>query len=153
MILSNFDAGFEPLSAKHAALSARAEAIIDAYVDGTLDHPSYAVIGTFGAGKTQFLFSVVKEALRQGLLPMYFLAEDLFAEIIKSDAAYTQGDLDDIVMKRIGRASKLLSAVTRRNGLAILAACQATSGFGPIPTWAIKPKERHWAKSSRAHHS
>src|SRR5215472_5275682 len=111
MILPNFDAEFQPLSAKHAALSARAQAIIQRYASGTLDHPSYAVIGTFGAGKTQFLFAVFRESLRQGLLPMYFLAEDLFAEIIKSDLPYTQGDLDDMVMEKIERASALLCAI------------------------------------------
>ena len=91
MILPKFDTVFKPLSAKHTALSARAQVIVHSYAEGTLDHPSYAVIGTFGAGKTQFLFSVFKESLRQGLLPMYFLAEDLFAEIVKSNVPYTQG--------------------------------------------------------------
>lgn len=109
MILPRLEAGFQPLSLKHATLSARAQAIIRRYLEGTLEHPSYAVIGTFGAGKTQFLFSLFGEALQQRMLPLYFLAEDLFAEVIKSDVSFTQGDLDKLVVGKIERVSTLLS--------------------------------------------
>ena len=46
-------------------------------------------------------------------MPLYFLAEDLFVEIIKSDQVYTQGDLERLAHGKIEKCKSLLFPGTR----------------------------------------
>jgi hypothetical protein len=71
------------------------------YASDKLDHLSYALIGTFGAGKTQLLFHVFKKAKNSGLLPLYCLAEDIFREVITKDQTVTPGDLYLLVEEKV----------------------------------------------------
>ena len=109
MILAQYDIDFQPLSRQHEDLIRKADDILDAYRLGRQPHPTYAVIGTFGAGKTQFLYSLARRAIRQGLLPLLFLAEDLFSEIIRTETVFTQGDVATLVESKIKRAIAALS--------------------------------------------
>ena len=60
--------------------------------DRALKYMAYAVLGTYGVGKTQFLYHIHRCALTNGILPLYFLAEDLFREIItEKDRTWTKG--------------------------------------------------------------
>ena len=49
-------------------------------------------------------------ALERGLLPIYILAEDLFAEVIRTEEVYTQGDVAQLVARKIEQVCQLISA-------------------------------------------
>jgi hypothetical protein len=102
-ILADYSADFQPLSDQHVVLLRRASEILDAYRSGALIDLTYAAIGTFGAGKTQFLYWLHRKSLDQGLVPILILAEDLFAEIIRKDRTFTQGDVAALVHDKVSR--------------------------------------------------
>src|SRR6266567_403657 len=100
-IFANYDSEFQPLSHAHERLLARASQLLRAYSAGETLHPSYAVIGTFGAGKTQFLYWLHRQALELNAVPILFLAEDLFNEIIRGEKPFTQGDVAALVTEKV----------------------------------------------------
>ena len=69
MILADYSNDFHALSSRHEALIKRAADVLDAYQRGDAQHPTYAVIGTFGAGKTQFLYHLARQALGRAYIP------------------------------------------------------------------------------------
>ena len=108
MIIAQYDSDFRPLSKRHESLIKTAEDTLSQYASGTPKHHSWAVIGTFGVGKTQFLFHLFRESLSRGLVPLLFLAEDLFSEIIREDRVFTQGDVAALVEGKISKVLELL---------------------------------------------
>jgi len=108
MVFAQLETTWESLSDRHQVLDHHVRKLIDEYVQGSLARKSYAVLGTFGAGKTQFLFNVFNAALSRGLVPLYFLAEDLFSEAIRGDEVTTPGDLDALVNRKLEKAVTLL---------------------------------------------
>src|SRR5207249_678155 len=64
---------------------------------------AYAVVGTFGSGKTQLLFHVYRRALAIGILPIYVLAEHLFEEILHNatERVWLPSELTGLVRDRI----------------------------------------------------
>ncbi|MCX5676479.1 MAG: ATP-binding protein [Planctomycetota bacterium] len=109
MILADYGSDFRALSLRHEALIKRAADLLDAYQRGEAQHPTYAVIGTFGAGKTQFLYHLARQALERGLIPLLFLAEDVFSEVIRTEAVFTQGDVATLVERKATEAVEALS--------------------------------------------
>lgn len=100
-IIAGYDTEWEHLSERHENLDKQINALLKEYSDapnGDLIW-SYVVIGTFGAGKTQLLYYIFKRSIENGLLPIYFLAEDLFREIInkKEDETWLPGSLNTLV--------------------------------------------------------
>ena len=81
---------------------------------------SYSIIGTFGAGKTQLLYHLHDIALKNGLLPLFFNAEDLFRVILTGDNVVTPGDLFVIIKSKIGELKEAISAGDRIRVRAIL---------------------------------
>ena len=103
MILAEYKADFQPLSLDHERLIQCTDDILNQYTHNVTIHPTYAVIGTFGAGKTQFLYNLHRKSLGVGLLPIFILAEDLFSEIIRTDTTFTQGDVATLVNEKVRR--------------------------------------------------
>jgi hypothetical protein len=101
MILASYGADFKPLSRRHEALIDRVARLVESFSRGEPCHPTYATIGTFGAGKTQFLYWLHRKALESGLIPVLVLAEDLFAEVIRGDKQFTQGDVALLVKRTV----------------------------------------------------
>ena len=93
MILADYGADFRALSLRHEQLIKKCQELPNAYQHGKAQHPTYAVIGTFGAGKTQALCHLALRAMERGLAPLLFLAEDLFYDTIRTDTdtVFTQG--------------------------------------------------------------
>ncbi len=109
MVLATYGTEWKPLSSKHEELENKVRQFLADYSEGKLDHLAYAAIGTFGAGKTQFLYHIFKCAVDQGLLPLYVIAEDLFAEIIKTDRDYTPGELAKLIEEKAEEVKQTLS--------------------------------------------
>ncbi|MEX2287746.1 MAG: hypothetical protein WD648_11695 [Planctomycetaceae bacterium] len=112
MVFATFDREFQPLSDRHERLIAESDGLLKSYADGDLEHPTYVVIGTFGAGKTQFLYRIFRTALDLNLLPVLFLAEDLLTDVIRTDSVYTQGDVANLVEKKLQVVTQILQSRT-----------------------------------------
>jgi len=100
-IIAGYDTEWEHLSERHEILDKQINTLLTEYSKSSDTDLvwSHAVIGTFGAGKTQLLYYIFKKSLGIGLLPAYFLAEDLFQEIInkKEDDNWVAGSLNTLV--------------------------------------------------------
>lgn len=101
MVIASYKTTWQPLSADHKKIEDKISNIVSDYADKQLGHFSYAIIGTFGAGKTQLLYHIHQLALNKKLLPLYFVAEDLFRDAITSDKTITPGDIFSMVQKKI----------------------------------------------------
>lgn len=112
-ILADYEAEWEHLSKPHEDVEKRIETILNQYSQAPNSEFkwSYAVIGTFGAGKTQLLYHIFKKSVERGLLPLYFVAEDLFREIISKDTGQTwfPGTLNALVAEKVERARDSLT--------------------------------------------
>jgi len=91
MVLPSYHTKWQPYSDGHEELERRIESILGTFEKDPrqIDPWAYAVVGTFGAGKTQLLLHIFKAALDHGLLPLFFLAEDLFLDIVSDSSATT----------------------------------------------------------------
>src|SRR5574341_1273688 len=102
MVIAAYEINWEHLSKDHEKIDDGLSKIINDYAVNQLKHFSYAVIGTFGVGKTQLLYHIHKNAKNNGLLPLYFIAEDLFREVInKETKVFTPGDICTLVDKKV----------------------------------------------------
>jgi hypothetical protein len=115
VILAHYDIDFHPLSTRHEDLIRKADELLDTYCHEQPLHPTYAVIGTFGAGKTQFLYYLARKAIERGLLPLLFLAEDLFSEVVRGSKVFTQGDVAALVENKMNEAIAALSVGSTSN--------------------------------------
>ena len=70
MILADYKADFHALSLRHEALLKRGEDLLDTHQRGEAQHPTYVVIGTFGAGKKQFLHHLDRQAMERRLVSL-----------------------------------------------------------------------------------
>jgi hypothetical protein len=110
MVIAKYGADWQYLSDEHEEIARLLGEMLDDYGNGQLDHLSYAVIGTFGVGKTQFLFHIFKTAKEKGLLPLYWIAEDLFREVITSSSeTATPGDIYQLIEQKVENLKKALS--------------------------------------------
>lgn len=104
---------WEHFSRSHEELEKKVDGVLEQYAatPGPEFVWSHVVVGTFGAGKTQFLFHVFNKALEKGLLPLYFLAEDLFGEIIRGEVetAWLPGNVADLVAEKVSKAKDSIS--------------------------------------------
>jgi len=112
VVVASYKTVWQPLSADHEKIAKKISDIVIDYADGRLGHFSYAVIGTFGAGKTQLLYRIHQIALEHKLLPLYFFAEDLFRDILAlpDGKSATPGEIFSIVQGRIDEAQRAISA-------------------------------------------
>lgn len=106
--LPSYENQWRPLSAGHVDLDNEIQSILSQFKlgDPALKFGSWAVVGTFGAGKTQCLYHIFRGALTAGLIPMYVLAENLFSEILtsKSDQVWLPGDVAQLVKRKVQRS-------------------------------------------------
>lgn len=100
-VLPDYDGRWKHLSVDHEEVDKEVQQVLDNYVTGSVEDLAHAVIGTYGAGKTQFLYHIHKSALKRGIVPLYFLAEDLFQDIISGDRDWTPGDLYSSVEEKV----------------------------------------------------
>ena len=101
------------LSDKHKELEDKLDKILKEYSESPNSNWPYwtnAVIGVFGAGKTQFLYHVFKKSLQKGFLPLYFIAEDLFGDIFNiGKENRTPGKLSEIASRKIENAKNAIA--------------------------------------------
>jgi len=106
-IIAGYDTEWEHLSERHEILDKQINAILTEYSESSDSDLvwSHAIIGTFGAGKTQLLYYIFKKSLENGLLPVYFLAEDLFQEILnrKDGDNWVAGSLNTLVNDKMNQ--------------------------------------------------
>lgn len=100
-IIASYSSTWEPLSEKHHYLEKELGDILTRFKKGKIEAEetlSYAIIGTFGAGKTQLLYHLAKRSIEEGLLPIFFRrAQDIFDEIIKNEnKLWTQKELKKV---------------------------------------------------------
>ena len=105
--LPSYESEWQPLSVGHVDLTQRLVGILDG-ITGNGPQPvfaAWAVIGTFGAGKTQLLYHIFGMALSRGLLPIYVFAEDLFREVLTNGAQrqWLPGDVAALADDKLGR--------------------------------------------------
>jgi len=112
--LAIYRSKWEHLSKRHEDIESRLAGVLDEYADSPgQDFPwSYAVIGTFGAGKTQLLCHICRLSLERGLAPLYFVAEDLFQEVVATadDRVWLPASLDDLILEKVRKARESLAA-------------------------------------------
>jgi hypothetical protein len=112
-VLPSYDIPWLPYSSQHNDLAKSIEHVLDDHANRISSRSlAYAVVGTFGAGKTQFLFHVYKRALAKGLAPLYLLAEDVFAEILTdtSERVWLPSHLASLVRERLSSFNQALAA-------------------------------------------
>ncbi len=114
MVIAKYETSWQHLSKDHEKIDSKLSKILGDYATDQLEHLAYAVIGTFGVGKTQFLYNIHKCAKDKGLLPLFFIAEDLFREAINANnKIITPGDIFTLVK---GKVERLKEALFRKNG-------------------------------------
>ena len=115
MALARYDIAWKHLSDRHKEIDDWLVRMLDEYAKNRTEHFAYAIIGTFGSGKTQLLYYIHKCVKEKEMLPLYFIAEDLFKEVLKSreifaqDRIFTPGDLYNLIEEKINQLKKALS--------------------------------------------
>ena len=112
MIVANYETKWEPLSKGHENIDREIQRILENYKnEGSIESFAYAILGTYGIGKTQLLYQIHKYSIEKEIIPLYFLAEDLFREIIKEteDHQWTPGEVYSLVEKKIDEIRKCLN--------------------------------------------
>lgn len=110
MLVADYERNWEYLSRNHETKDKEIRQILDNYRSNkSLRYVSYAVLGTYGVGKTHFLYHIHKRAIENGIVPLYFLAEDLFREIITDrNRTWTPGDLYGLIEGKIKQITSLI---------------------------------------------
>jgi hypothetical protein len=114
LVIAKYEASWQYLSVKHEGIDKKLSKLLDDYSNDRAEHLSFAIIGTFGSGKTQLLYSIHRSALEKGILPLYFVAEDLFKKVLKAkntdeNEIFAPGDLYELVEEKIVQLKKALS--------------------------------------------
>jgi len=110
MVIASYKVNWQHLSREHEEIANKLSKMLNEYADEQLEHLAYAVIGTFGVGKTQLLYEILKRAKDKGLLPLYFIAEDLFREVISTkNEVITPGDMHTLIDEKVKNLKKALS--------------------------------------------
>src|SRR4030043_1954312 len=109
MIVADYDKKWEPLSNEHKKKDEELQQLLDKYATGSLEDLAYAIIGTYGVGKTQLLFQVHKYAIERNIIPLYFLAEDLFKEVVENTVTCTPGNVYKLIEKKVSSVRENLS--------------------------------------------
>ncbi len=113
MIVANYDRSWGYLSHEHRRLDEEVQQLLNNYATGLLEDLAYAIIGTYGVGKTQFLYHVHQCALKRDIVPLYFLAEDLFREVITDDGeAWLPGTVYSLIE---GKISQVLDGLSNKD--------------------------------------
>jgi len=109
MIVANYDEKWGYLSEEHKKKDGEIRHLLDDYAAGSLDDLAYAIIGTYGVGKTQLLFQVHKYAIERNIIPLYFLAEDLFKEVVENKVTCTPGNIYKLIEEKVSSVIENLS--------------------------------------------
>lgn len=110
MVIARYVLDWQYLSKEHEKIDVKLAQILNDYARDQLQDHAWTVIGTFGVGKTQLLYHVFKCAKAKGLLPLFFIAEDLFREVIGTkDKVFTPGDVYTLMMEKVQSLIKALS--------------------------------------------
>jgi DNA replication protein DnaC len=96
-IFADINQKWEPLSDGHEKLVSNLNNILETFLQGEEIHPSYLITGVFGAGKTLFLYHILKESLNKGMLPIFVLAGDLFERISAKNDGEVMEELNRVV--------------------------------------------------------
>jgi hypothetical protein len=111
MALADYVRKWEHLSKEHGVADRQVREILDNYSSSkALKYLAYAILGTYGAGKTQFLYHIHGYAIQRNIIPLYCIAEDLLREILAEGRPWTPGHLYSVVEGKLSRAIELLSA-------------------------------------------
>lgn len=120
-IIAAYETEWQNLSKDHERIKSKISEILESYSEKNLDYFSYAVIGTFGVGKTQLLYHIHKTAQDIGLLPLYTIAEDLFREVItEENGFFTPGDLFALLKEKVTKVTETLKEKQYEKAMEIL---------------------------------
>jgi hypothetical protein len=110
MPVADYNREWEHLSIEHETKHFEVKEILSSYIGNKpLKYMAYAILGTYGVGKTQFLYHVHKLAIEKGVIPLYFLAEDLFREVITENQTWTPGNVYNLIEDKISKLKEFLS--------------------------------------------
>lgn len=109
MIVADYDRKWEPLSNEHKKKDEEIQQLLDRYATGALEDLAYAIIGTYGVGKTQFLFQIHKYAIERNMIPLYFLAGDLFKEVVENNVTCTPGNVYTLIEDKVSLVRECIS--------------------------------------------
>ena len=109
MIVADYDEKWGYLSDEHEKKDEEIRQVLDEYATGSLDDLAYAIIGTYGVGKTQFLYQIHKYAIERNITPLYFLAGDLFKEIVENSVTCTPGNVYKLIEDKVSLVREYLS--------------------------------------------
>lgn len=109
MIVADYDKKWGPLSNEHKKKDEEIQQLLDKYTTGSLEDWAYAIIGTYGVGKTQLLFQIHKYAVERNIIPLYFLAEDLFKEVVENNVTCTPGNVYKLIEDKVSLVRGYLS--------------------------------------------
>ena len=109
MIVPDYDKKWGHLSDEHEKKDEEIQQLLDKYATGSLEDLAYAIIGTYGVGKTHLLYQIHKYALERNIIPLYFFAEDLFREVITDKETWTPGTVYSLIENKISRIREYLS--------------------------------------------
>lgn len=110
MLVADYNTKWEYLSKEHEIKDKEVQEILDyCRDDKPLKYLAYAVLGTYGVGKTQFLYHIHRCSIEREIIPLYFLAEDLFREVIKEDRLWTSGEVYSLIENKITKIKEYLS--------------------------------------------
>lgn len=85
--IADFDRDWASLSDQHDDLVNDIDEITETFAGGEeLDLYSCAIIGVFGAGKTQLLYKTAQLCLEKDIVPLYFEADRLFEDVFNMDS-------------------------------------------------------------------
>lgn len=110
MPVADYNIRWEYLSTEHETKDKELREILTIYSeDKPMKYMAYAVLGTYGVGKTQFLYHIHQLAIEEGVIPLYFLAEDLFREVITENRTWTPGVIYSLIEDKISKIKEALS--------------------------------------------
>lgn len=110
MPVADYNKKWEYLSNENEIKDKEIQEILDYYKDDkSLKYIAYAVLGTYGVGKTQFLYHIHRCSIERKIIPLYILAEDLFREVITEDRQWTPGDVYSLIEDKITKIKEYLS--------------------------------------------
>jgi hypothetical protein len=112
MLIADYQKPWEHLSRDHETKDREVQKVLNDYRrDEPVKYMAYAILGTYGVGKTHFLYHIHRYALGNDMLPLYFIAEDLFREIISErDRTWTPGELYSLVEDKISKIKNLMAS-------------------------------------------
>jgi len=96
-IFADVNQEWKPLSTDHEKLELYFKDVLESFLKGEDVHPSYLITGVFGQGKTTFLYHILREGIKRGMLPIFVIARDLFERVNARDYGEVKQKINEII--------------------------------------------------------